>query len=47
MVHLDFAVAYGFISNEEHAPLVAEYGEVGRLLNDMMESPYKYGVHRV
>ena len=46
IVHMDFALALGYITEEEHAPVVAEYEEVGRLLNDMIENPFKYGVLR-
>lgn len=45
-IHLDFALAFGYITPEEHAPIFSEYEEIGNLLNDMMEQPYKYGVTR-
>jgi four helix bundle protein len=46
IVHLDFALAFGYIIAEQHGPMVDEYEQVGKLLNDMMSEPYKYGVRR-
>lgn len=43
-VHLDTALACNYITPDEHAPAAALSAEVGRLLNDMMNNPGKYGV---
>mgnify|MGYP001282067064 FL=1 len=39
---LDFAVACNYISNEQFVSLLAQNEEVGKLLNHMINNPYKY-----
>jgi four helix bundle protein len=41
-VHLDFAVACGYATQDEVTPLLAASEEVGVMLNSMMENPDKW-----
>ncbi|MBK9761038.1 MAG: four helix bundle protein [Flavobacteriales bacterium] len=41
-VHLDFAVACGYLTQADIAPLVALSEEVGYMLASMMENPEKF-----
>jgi four helix bundle protein len=41
-VSLDFAEKCKYISEEEYQELIENSGEVGRILNHMVENPEKY-----
>ncbi|MFT3825233.1 MAG: four helix bundle protein [Chitinophagaceae bacterium] len=41
---LDFGLACGYVKEEEYKDLLNKSEEVGKLLQDMIVNPYKYGV---
>lgn len=43
-VWLDFSVACKYITEEVYKDKIMKNGEVGRLLQDMIVNPVKYGV---
>ena len=46
VVWLDFALNCGYINTELHDSLYTECLEIGKLLNYMMNNPYKFGCRR-
>lgn len=43
VVWLDFALACEYITKEMYKPLVLESGEIGKLINYMINNPAKFG----
>jgi four helix bundle protein len=42
-IWIDFSLAFGYITEEEHMDLYRKSEEIGRMLNHMIENPEKYG----
>ena len=45
-VFLDFALNCGYISNKNHAHLIDQYTQVGKMLGSMMASPEKFAIKK-
>lgn len=42
-VWIDFSLAFGYITEQEHLDLYRKSEEIGRMLNHIIENPEKYG----
>ena len=47
MIHLDFALDCGYISQEFYSTVTDEYSQIGRILKSMMENPEKLADKRL
>jgi four helix bundle protein len=42
-IWMDFSLAFGYITEDEHLDLYRKSEEIGRMLNHIIENPEKYG----
>jgi four helix bundle protein len=47
MIHLDFAMDCGYISNEKYNALTGEYLQIGKMLGAMITNPEKFAPRKL